>query len=331
MSNRLRAIGIVIATTLVVGVLGGYWYTLGLPGTPHTGPLPPLSAEQKDLAGVLRRHVVAIATKPRNTDHPEALEAAARYLDATLASFGFKVIPQRFRADRIEVRNLEVVIEPSGARTQTLVVGAHYDSAFDAPGANDNGSGTAALLEIARRLKATPPVTTRLRLVFFVNEEPPHFQEPTMGSLVYAKALAATGERVRGMISLETLGHYSDEPGSQKYPPPFASVLPNKGNFVGLVGALSARPFVADVVGAFRDLVPFPSVAGVAPADIPGIMWSDHWSFAEVGIPGIMITDTALFRYRHYHKPTDTPDKLDYEKLARVTLGLTAVIRRLSP
>jgi hypothetical protein len=151
-----------------------------------------------------------------------------------------------------------------------------------------------------------------------------------MGSLVYAKALAKTGERIRGMISLETLGHYSDEPGSQKYPPPFGLVLPNKGNFVGIVGGLSSRPFAAEVIGAFRDYVPFPSIGGVAPGDLPGILWSDHWSFAQIGVQGVMITDTAPFRYRHYHRPTDTPDKVDYDKLARVTAGLVPVIRRLA-
>ncbi len=309
-----------------------YWYMLVMPGRSHTGALPPLSDDERDLGQRLRRHVVAIASRPHNTDYPEELEAAARYIEDTLMAAGYTPIRQEFPVRGITVRNIEVVIAPgreirAGQTAMgTLVVGAHYDSAGDVPGANDNGSGAAALLEIARLLKSHTIKQSRLRLVFFVNEEPPQFKTDKMGSLVYARALAASGENVRGMLSLETLGYYSDMPGSQQYPPPLNLVLPDTGNFVAIVGSLATRRFVAEVTRRFRETTPFPSIGGVAPAFLPGIDWSDHWSFGQVGIPAAMVTDTALFRYHHYHKVSDTPDKVDYDKLARVTAGLARMI-----
>jgi Peptidase family M28 len=310
------------------------WYTLVMPGRPHSGPLPPLSQGERALAVTMRGYVEAVASRPHNTAFPRELEASARQIEATLRSFGYTPTAQKFTAAGVEVRNIDVLIEPPSGDAKnitTLVVGAHYDSAGDAPGANDNGSGVAALLILARELRQHPLRATRLRLVFFVNEEPPHFKTPTMGSLVYARALAATGERVRGMISLETLGSYSDQKGSQTYPPPLGYLLPDTGNFVAVVGDMSARALAADVTRRFRDGTAFPSLGGVAPGSLPGITWSDHWSFGEFKIAAVMITDTAVFRYPHYHLTTDTPDKLDYERLARVTAGLVRVVSGLAP
>jgi Peptidase family M28 len=323
-----------LLATLTLMSAGLYWYTLVMPGRSHSGPLPALSQDERAMAATMRGYVEAVASRPHNTSFPAELEVTARQIEATLQSFGYTPTAQKFTASGIEVRNIEVVLEPSlgaGKDITTLVVGAHYDSAGDAPGANDNGSGVAALLILARELRRMPRQNTRLRLVFFVNEEPPHFKTPTMGSLVYARALAATGERVRGMISLETLGSYSDQKGSQAYPPPLGYLLPDTGNFVAVVGDMSARSLAADVTHRFRDGTAFPSIGGVAPESLPGITWSDHWSFGEVKIAAVMITDTAVFRYPHYHLTTDTPDKLDYERLARVTAGLVQVVSGLAP
>jgi len=309
-----------------------YWYTLGMPGRSHAGPLPVLNEDEREIAGTLRRHVEAIASRPHNTYFPRELEKSARRIEEVLASLGYSPQVQKFVASGVEVRNIEVVIEPesAGEDISTVVIGAHYDSAGNAPGANDNGSGVAALLELARLMKSHAMIKTRLRIVFFVNEEPPHFMTETMGSLVYARSLAATGEKVRAMLSLETLGAYSDKPGSQRYPPPLSFFLPSIGNFIAIVGTLGARSLAAEVTRRFRESVAFPSVGGVAPAVIPGITWSDHWSFGKFGISAVMITDTALFRYDHYHLPSDTPDKVDYERLARVTGGLARVIRGMT-
>jgi Peptidase family M28 len=174
--------------------------------------------------------------------------------------------------------------------------------------------------------------TARIRLVFFVNEEPPYSHSPDMGSHRYAKLLAERGERVLGMISLETLGCFFDQPGTQKYPAPFGLIYPNTGNFIAFIGLLSprSRRFLHAVVRSFRRHTAFPTIGGVAPAFIPGISWSDHWSFEQFGFPALMITDTAPFRYPHYHRVTDTPDKVDVEKLARITRGLEHVARELA-
>jgi len=295
-----------------------------------------LKEDEREMAMTLRRHVDAIASRPHNTDFPEELEKSAGIIEEILASLGYTPQAQKFVAAGVEVRNIEVVIEPESAGAaaledvSTLVIGAHYDSAGDAPGANDNGSGVAALLELARLMKSHAMIKTRLRIVFFVNEEPPHFQTDTMGSFVYARTPAATGEKVRAMLCQETLGAYSDKPGSQKYPLPLSFLLPNTANFIAVVGTLGVRSLAAEVTRRFRESVAFPSIGGVAPGVIPGITWSDHWSFGKFGIAAVMITDTALFRYDHYHLPTDTPDKIDYERLARVTAGLAGVVRGMA-
>jgi Zn-dependent M28 family amino/carboxypeptidase len=148
-----------------------------------------------------------------------------------------------------------------------------------------------------------------------------------MGSLVYARRLKGSGEAVLGMFALETLGFYSDADHSQRYPPPLGLLYPTTGNFVAFVGLISSRAFLRETVASFRALAAFPSVGGTAPGFIPGIDWSDHWSFEQVGIPALMITDTAPFRYPHYHTAADSPDKVDYDRLARVISGLEQVIR----
>jgi Zn-dependent M28 family amino/carboxypeptidase len=308
-----------------------YWYSLYVPGHSHQGPLPPATPEELQLAASLRRHVTAIASEPHNVQHYQALQASAAYLEEALRASGYDVVSQSYEVDSRTVRNLEATVAPANAGTPepSLVVGAHYDSAGDAPGANDNASGAAAILELARLLKGSAPARP-IRLVLFVNEEPPYFQTPDMGSARYADWLVERGEDVHAMLSLETLGSYSDEPGSQAYPWPFRAFLGDRANFVAFVGMPGSRNLVHAAIGSFRQHGAFPSVGGVAPAAIPGIDWSDHWAFAWQDTPAIMITDTAIFRYPHYHKRSDTPDKLDYERLARVVKGLEHVVRDLA-
>ena len=314
-----------LVVALVVGVL---WMT-AVPGRSHAGSLPPLKPEQVELAARLRNHVQAIASRPHNIGHPQELERAALHIESALAGMGYQVHRQPFRADGQEVRNIEVVVEPAAAiDTRTLVVGAHYDSYLHAPGANDNGTGVAGVVELARLLSDLRGRSAlRIRLVLFVNEEPPYFKTEYMGSPVYARRLKESGEAVLGMFALETLGFYSDVEHSQRYPPPLGLLYPTTGNFVAFVGLISSRAFLRETVASFRALAAFPSVGGTAPGFIPGIDWSDHWSFEQVGIPALMITDTAPFRYPHYHTAADSPDKVDYDRLARVISGLEQVIR----
>ena len=187
----LGAVALLIAL-LVVGVL---WMT-AVPGRSHAGPLPPLTPDQAQLAARLQEHVRAIASRPHNVSHPQELARAALHIEGALAGMGYEVHRQPFRVDGQEVRNIEVVIEPtsSTAGAETLVIGAHYDSYYNAPGANDNGTGAAGVIELARLLADIRGKSSiRIRLVLFVNEEPPYFNSEFMGSLVYAKRLKQSG------------------------------------------------------------------------------------------------------------------------------------------
>jgi hypothetical protein len=321
--------GLLLALVALSGATA--WYMLGLPGKSFTGPVPPPTSDEEDLAKRLQRHVTEIASKPHNVAHYAELEKSAAYIVAVLKAYEYEPRSQVFDTEGRSVRNIEAVIEPEGAgpETETLVVGAHYDSAGIAPGANDNATGAAAVIELARLLKDLRPKDKRLRLVLFVNEEPPYDRTPNMGSWRYAQMLKERGEHVFGMMSLETLGCFSDTPGSQKYPPPFGLFFPNKANFIAFVALPGGRDFLHEVVGPFRRHTELPTIGGTAPDQFDGVGWSDHWSFSKHGFPAIMITDTALFRYPHYHKATDTPDKVDYAKLARITLGLEQTLREL--
>src|SRR5690349_17699907 len=278
-----------------------------MPGSSYRGPLE-FTAEEKELAERLRAHVNVLAAGERNID----LERPARYIARELGT----VREQAFQSGARTVRNIE-----TGAGG--IVVGAHYDSVPGSPGADDNASGVAVLIELAR-------MGLPARFVAFANEEMPYFETEEMGSQVWAREAERRGERIGAMLSLEMLGYYRDAPRTQRYPPPFAWLYPDRADFIGFVGDLGARRLVRRAIDAFRRHARFPSEGVAAPAFIPGVTWSDHWSFREQGYAAIMVTDTAFNRYPHYHLATDTPEKLDYLRMARVTLGLAAVIKELA-
>ena len=306
------------------------WYMVRVPGVSHSGALGPLTHEQHDLADNLRRHVAAIASREHNLGRRAALEEAAQYIERTLAEFGYAVASQAVRADPGEVRNIEAGIPGGARREEILIVGAHYDSVAGSPGANDNASGVAAMLELARLLKNAAPART-IRFAAFVNEEPPFFTSESMGSRHYAQRSRERGEKIVAMFSLETIGYYSDRSGSQRYPFPLGFFYPATGNFVAFVSNLRSRALLHEAIAGFRRHAAFPSEAVAAPAILPGVDWSDHWSFWKEGYPALMVTDTALYRYPHYHTGRDTPDKVDYESLARVVTGLNGMLRDLAP
>lgn len=293
---------------------------------PHT--VLPLTAEERDIAGHLRSHITHLAGTigPRNLQHPGTLDRAAAYIEDAFAGAGHRPARQTFVASGRDVANIEAERRAESQADGVILFGAHYDSAGNSPGANDNASGVAILLELAR-VAARERLRTTARFVAFVNEEPPHFMTETMGSLVYATAAARRGDRIRAMISLETLGYYSDAPGSQQYPPPFNLLFPNRGNFVAMVSNVSSASLLRQVRNAFRSTSSVPVVASPAPERIPGVGWSDHWSFWRQGVPAVMLTDTAPYRYPYYHTREDTPDKIDYDRLARVVTGCLGVLR----
>jgi hypothetical protein len=300
-------------------------------GHSYKGPFEPLSEHELAIRGQLKSHVVTLAGTigERNMFRYQALTASANYISQTLQGMGYTVREQVFPVEGIEVRNLEAELQGTSHPEEIILVGAHYDSVLGSPGANDNATGVAALLVLAR-LAQQQRFARTLRFVAFVNEEPPYFQSAYMGSRVYASESARRGEQITAMLSLETIGYYSDEKGSQSYPFPLNFVYSSPGNFIGFVGNLASRRLVRRIVAAFREHARFPSEAVAAPSIIPGIGWSDHWSFWQEGYPGVMVTDTAPYRYEQYHTPRDTPEIIDYERTARVVEGLGHVVGDLA-
>jgi Zn-dependent M28 family amino/carboxypeptidase len=284
-----------------------------------------------ETAAVLHAHVqtLAAAIGERNVWRPAALERAADYIKATLKDWGYDVNAQNFRAYGEDVRNLDSELRGRTTPGEIVVVGAHYDSVRGCPGANDNASGVAAMLELARRFQGRRLVRT-LRFVAFVNEEPPFFMSEGMGSVLYAKAARARGDEIVGMMSLETIGYYSDEKGSQQYPGGLDAGYPDRGNFIGFVANEASAHLLDRARDAFQTHSPFPIQAAAAPADLPGVGWSDHWGFWQAGYRAFMVTDTAPFRYPWYHTPGDTPDKLDYQRFGQVVDGLEHVVAALA-
>ena len=302
-----------------------------MPGKSFSGPLPQWTADEQTSAQHLRNHVTHLAQTigERNVFVPQALQDAENYIAAQFESYGYTVQRQPFTANGLTVHNLIVEIPGTTRPDEIIVVGGHYDSAEHCPAANDNGSGVAATLELARLFKDTKPQRT-LRFVAFVNEEPPFFHTEKMGSLVYARACRERAEKIVGMISLETMGYYDDTPGSQHYPFPFSLFYPDRGNFIAFVGNVKSRTWVRQCVRLFRQQAQFPSEGAAVPGHIQGVGWSDHWSFWQAGYPGLMVTDTAPFRYPYYHTPQDTADQVDYQRLARVVRGLAGVLTYLA-
>jgi hypothetical protein len=328
--------GALIRLVVFVAVLAGTavysWRSmLRMPLQSYAGPWVPLDAEEIALREALRRDVQVLAGEigERNVFRPQAYQAAREFIGRAFEQAGYRVEQQAFPVGGATCYNLEATRPGGSPAAGIVVVGAHYDSVSGCPGANDNASAVAALLALAR-LSASMPGAGALRFVAFANEEPPFFQTANMGSLVYARRCRAAGERIVAMISLETIGCFRDAPGSQEYPFPVGFFYPDTGNFIAFVGNPGSSALVRRVVASFRRQVKFPSEGAALPAVLPGIGWSDHWAFWQNGYPAVMVTDTAPFRYPHYHTAQDTPDKLDYDRLARVVAGLRLVLRELA-
>ncbi len=314
----------------VVGVALLLFLTIRMPGRSFRGTPQPATEAESESARRLKEtvHRLTVDIGERNEFRFSALEAAADWLEVALGDMGYEVARHTYAHGANDVANLEVVCEGTVEDAGTMVVGGHYDSVLGTVGADDNASGAAAVLELARLLRDRP-FRHRVRFVLFVNEEPPNFKTDSMGSRVYARSLADRGERVVAMLALETIGYFTATPGSQRYPFPFSLFYPGRGDFIGIVGNMRSRSLVHRLVRAFRDRADFPSEGIAAPSIVPGVGWSDHWSFWKSGFPAVMITDTAPFRNPHYHLPTDTIETLDFESMAKIVHGLAAALADL--
>ncbi len=320
------------AAALGLGLIGviAWLMMIRMPGKSFRGTPAPLSAEEKGLHDELVAHVRKLGREigERNLVRYPQLIASAQYIEDQLTQIGWKVRRDTYEVEGKSCSNLEA--ELPGQSSEIVLIGAHYDSVFGSPGSNDNGSGVAALLALARRFAGSHNART-LRFVAFVNEEPHYFQSSQMGSYVYATRCRDRNDPIKAMISLETIGYYSNVEGSQRYPAPGLGILyPRTGNFVGFVGNVASGPLLREAIGEFRRHAQIPSAGGALPAAIPGVGWSDQWSFWQHCYPGIMVTDTAPFRYPHYHEASDTPEKLDYDSMTRVVSGMEKVIRHLA-
>src|SRR5881409_638748 len=312
-----------------------WWFGMRMPGK-NISKAAPLSPDEVTLREELRADVQKLAGDigERNMWHYLQLNAAADFIQDSFSRAGLHL-----RLDTYEIRgqpchNIEAEIPAQqGAAVSSpppiIVIGAHYDSVFGSPGANDNGTGVAATLALARRFVGRTPQHT-MRFVAFVNEEPPYSLSGEMGSFIYAGRSRARGDKISAMISLETIGYFSDAPHSQTYPSPGLGLFyPKVGNFIGFVSNVHSRTLLRRVVAAFRKHAKIPSEGAALPAFVPGVSWSDQWSFWRNGYPGIMVTDTAPFRYPYYHSSSDTPDKLDYDRFTLVVSGMQKVIEEL--
>ena len=260
----------------------------------------------------------------RNIIRYENLTAAADFIETSFAAAGYQARRQGYDVGGKACFNIEVEIAGADRPEEIVVVGAHYDSVIGSPGANDNATGAAAVLALARAF-AGKKTSRTVRFVAFVNEEPPLFLTAEMGSRLYARRARQRNENIAAMLSLETIGYYSDAAGSQKYLFPLSLFYPSRGDFIGFVGNLASRRLLREVVGSFRDHARFPSEGAALPEGLPGVGWSDHISFWQEGYSALMVTDTAFFRYPFYHTADDTPDRVDYDRLARVVAGLESV------
>jgi Zn-dependent M28 family amino/carboxypeptidase len=282
-------------------------------------------------ASSLEGHVRELAEKigERHVWRPQSLAAARDYILGQWQAEGYAVETQAYEALNVPCANLSINLSGTRWPGQVVLVGAHYDTVRQSPGADDNASGVAALLELGRRLSECRLGRT-IRLVAFVNEEAPFFFFEKMGSAIYARAVKRRGEDIRAMFSLEMLGCYRDEPGSQQYPPFLGGGRPDRGDFIAFVANLRSRRLLKRAVVAFKAVSDFPVEGTATFGWLPGVSWSDHLNFWREGYPALMVTDTAFFRYPYYHAPQDTPEKLDYHRMATVVEGLAGMLVKLA-
>jgi Zn-dependent M28 family amino/carboxypeptidase len=313
---------VVILLMLLIAV----WFWVTQPLLSRATPNSERSVDPSRLEAHVRK--LSIELTPRDAEHTENLDRAAAYIKDEFGQTNGFVSEQVYRVNGKYYRN---VIAHFGPETEErIIVGAHYDTAGTLPGADDNASGVAGLIELARLLERQPP-PLRVELVAFSLEEPPYFRTTGMGSSVHAVSLVQQNVRVRAMFSLEMLGCFSDAPNSQQFPiSAMSAFYPSTGNYIAVVGRLSDGLLVRRTKAAMRTAAPLPVYSINAPAFVPGVDFSDQLNYWHAGYSAIMITDTAFYRNRNYHTAQDTAEKLDYKRMAMVVEGVYAAVMHLA-
>lgn len=288
----------------------------------------------REIEGRLLQHVDRLAglIGPRHLGAPQTILNTVELINRELTSYGYTVQRETYEASGHSVSNLIVELPGTVHPDQILIVGAHYDSVSVTPGADDNASAVAVLLEIARRFQQKSFRKT-VRLVFFPCEEPPHFHLGEMGSQIHSRRCREQNEKIIGMLCLEMLGYYTTEPGSQRLPPGIPKWLhwafPRRGDFLAAVANPRSSGLLLRFRLGFKRAIRFPLFTIALPESIHEIRLSDHSNFWDQGYRALMLTDTSFLRNPHYHQPSDTPQTLDYARMARVTIGIAGAIRAL--
>jgi len=336
--NSLLYVGLIfIVLFLLFATIFGVWWLL-MPKTIDMKSQQELTNHQEIVAQQIEADVRHLAENigERNMHTTGTMDQTVRFLTERLRGIGYSPKLQSYTLNRgiyagESAENIEVEITGNKHPEKVVVIGAHYDTVPGSPGANDNGSGVAVLMALAEAFVNADPPHKTVRFLFFANEEPPFFQTEDMGSYAYAKMARERGDDIETMIALDGLGYYSSEPNSQAYPlPGLGFFYPKEASFIGLVTRLGDLSLLRSVSGNFEQSGDFPTASAALPGFIPGVNWSDHWSFWQHDYPGLLITDTLLFRDPHYHTPNDTPERLDYEMMARLTSTLTDVVEELA-
>jgi Zn-dependent M28 family amino/carboxypeptidase len=327
LERRRRIIKLMLFVVLIIILsLVGLWFWMTQPLLTRAAA----NSERLIEPARLQAHVhkLSVELTPRDEGHLEHLDAAAAYIKNEFSQNTASVSEQPYRVQGKSYRNVIAQFGPDSA--ERIIVGAHYDAAGPLPGADDNASGVAGLIELARLLSRQPP-RMRVELVAFTLEEPPYFGTTGMGSSVHAESLRKENIRVRAMFSLEMIGYFSDAPKSQIFPAAFLSAFyPSTGNFISVVGRLGDWSLVRRTKNAMRNATPLPVYSINAPRFIPGVDFSDQLSYWHAGYDAVMITDTAFYRNRNYHTADDTEEKLDYKRMAMVVEGVYAAVTELA-
>ena len=319
-----------ILITFLILIPVFYFYCLRMPGISYTSEAELPTADNLSLQSRLRSHVQVLSDDigERHALYPVKLEKAASYIENQFIEMKF--IPRSEEINNKGHRNIIVENYGGSERNKVIIIGAHYDSVILSPGADDNASGVAVLLELANKYKNKRLAYT-LRFIAFVNEERPYFGGDDMGSVYHAKRTKERNEEIIGMYSIEMVGYYNEQPGSQRYPPIVRNFYPDKANFIAFIGNLMSRDFALMSISSFRDNARLPSEGLVAPQFlVPDIRRSDHSSFWFHGIPAIMITDTSNFRNRNYHRFHDTIETLNFNSMARLLEGLDGMLESMA-
>ena len=321
----------ILILLILYGTIMFVYLCVNMPGETLSSPLLPLTLTQKESSQRLQQYVLRLADEigERHYGEPDAYNKAAEFITNVFRETGLVPYEEEL-GDKLQYRNIIAEHYGTTLPDEVIIIGAHYDTVWLTLGADDNASGVAVMLELARYLK-NKKLKRTIRFVAFANEEHPHYFTDNMGSLFHAKRASERGDNIKAMISLEMLGYYSDEHNSQSYPSPFSWFYPDTANFVAFVSNFKSRKLLKKSISVFRESKRFPSEGLTAPvALVPDVRRSDHAAFWRYNYPAFMVTDTAAYRNYAYHNISDVPNSLDYEAMARITMGLTTVIEQLA-